>query len=24
VIWILDVALQGLLVRVIPSLFAGR
>ena len=23
-IWILDVALQGLLVRVIPSLFAGR
>ena len=24
VIWLLDVALQGLLVRVIPSLFAGR
>ena len=24
VIWILDVALQGLLVRVIPSLFSGR
>ena len=23
-IWFLDVALQGLLVRVIPSLFAGR
>ena len=23
VIWLLDVALQGLLVRVIPSLFAG-
>jgi preprotein translocase SecE subunit len=23
-IWILDVALQGLLVRVIPSLFTGR
>ena len=23
-IWILDVALQGLLVRVIPSLFSGR
>ncbi len=24
VIWLLDVALQGLLVRVIPSLFGGR
>ena len=24
VIWLLDVALQGLLVRVIPSLFTGR
>jgi preprotein translocase SecE subunit len=24
VIWLLDVALQGLLVRVIPSLFLGR
>ena len=24
VIWILDVALQGLLVRIIPQLFAGR
>ena len=24
VIWLLDVALQGLLVRVIPSLFSGR
>jgi preprotein translocase subunit SecE len=24
VIWVLDVALQGLLVRVIPSLFGGR
>jgi preprotein translocase SecE subunit len=23
-IWILDVALQGLLVRIIPSLFGGR
>jgi preprotein translocase SecE subunit len=23
-IWLLDVALQGLLVRVIPSLFSGR
>jgi len=23
-IWVLDVALQGLLVRIIPSLFAGR
>jgi preprotein translocase SecE subunit len=23
-IWLMDVALQGLLVRVIPSLFAGR
>jgi preprotein translocase SecE subunit len=23
-IWVLDVALQGLLVRVIPSLFGGR
>jgi preprotein translocase SecE subunit len=24
VIWLLDVALQGILVRLIPSLFAGR
>jgi preprotein translocase SecE subunit len=24
VIWLLDVALQGLLVRIIPSLFGGR
>jgi hypothetical protein len=24
VIWALDVALQGILVRLIPSLFAGR